>query len=175
MFERLCNYVTSQPLKGIEEKLPTVKPDRRTKFVVLTSQRSGSAWLISILRKLENTSAYGELFLGRKRVPGKMEWDSDFAYPRFIETEASGLAIRPLSVFSYLDELYRQPGAVGFKLMYSQLRQYPEILAYLVRHHISVVHLVRQNHLDVVISGAVAARTGQTHLLIDQPQLGDIQ
>lgn len=152
-----------------------MKPDAGTKFVVLTSQRSGSAWLVSVLSKLEKTSAYGELFLRRKRVPGDTEWDSEFAYPRFIETEASALALRPFSVFSYLDALYGQPGVVGFKLMYSQLRLYPEILAYLVRRHIHVVHLVRQNHLDVVISGAIAAKMGQAHLLVGQPGFGDIQ
>ena len=130
---------------------------------------------MSILNKLENTSAYGELFLRKKRLPGVKQWDSDFAYPRFVETEPSGLAIRPFSVFSYLDAFYRQPGMVGFKLMYSQVGRLPETWAYLVRHRIRVVHLARQNHLDVMISVAIAAKTGLSHPLTSEPELGDIQ
>jgi hypothetical protein len=127
--------------------------------------------LISILDKLENTSAYGELFLKRKRV-----WDAgSMDYPRFIEARPKGTAIRPFSVFSYLDHLYGKPGAVGFKLMYSQLRQFPEILAYLVRHRIYVVHLVRQNHLDVLISGAIRAKAGRAHLLPGQSRPADVR
>jgi LPS sulfotransferase NodH len=144
--------------------------DKETKFLILSSQRSGSAWLISLLNKLGNTTAYGELLLRRRRGAGGGDWDSAFAYPRFIETQPGGLAIRPFSVFSYLDVIYRRPGVVGFKLMYWQLWSYPEVLAYLVRHHIRVVHLVRRNHLDVLISGAMKARTGQAHLLAGQPR-----
>ena len=149
--------------------------DSGTKFIVFTSQRSGSSWLISILTKLENTTAYGELFLRRKRVPGDQKWDSNFAYPRFLETEPNGLIIRPFSTCSYLNGVYRKPGAIGFKLMYWHLRLYPEILAYLVRHHIRVVHLVRQNHLNVVISGAIRAKTGRAHPLSGQPELDDMR
>jgi len=135
-----------------------------TKFVVLTSQRSGSTWVIDILNKLENTTVYGELFLPRKRI-----WDvGSTDYPRFIEAKLEGLTIRPFSVFSYLKELYRRPGTVGFKLMYSQLQTYPEILAYLCTHHIRVVHLIRWNHLDVVISSRVAKKIKQAHVLRGQ-------
>ena len=141
--------------------------DRRAKFVVLTTQRSGSTWLISILHKLEGATVYGELFLQRTRAPGEKKWDSDFAYPRFFETKPKG--IRPFSVFSYLNVLYRTPGAVGFKLMYSQLKPYPEVLAYMIMRRIRVVHLFRRNDLDVVISRAIKASIGHAHVLSGQP------
>jgi hypothetical protein len=67
-------------------------------------------------------------------------------------------------VFSYLDRLYEEEGTVGFKLMYSQLRLYPEILAYARLRGIRIVHLVRENHLDVLISAALKARVGVAHL-----------
>jgi hypothetical protein len=60
------------------------------------------------------------------------------------------------------------PGKVGFKLMYKQLGLYPEILAYFIRNHISVLHLVRRNHLDVMLSYAVKAKIGRAHLLVGQ-------
>ena len=148
--------------------------DVESKFVVLTTNRSGSVWVMSTLNSLPNVTAQGELFLPRARV-SERRWDSDFARPRFIETKPEGLSFRPFSVFSYLNALYRTPGAVGFKLMYVQLGCYPEILAYLMRHHIRVVHLVRRNHLDVVLSYAVKAKIGQAHLLVGPSAPDDIR
>jgi LPS sulfotransferase NodH len=137
-----------------------------TKFVVLTSQRSGSTWLIDLLDRLPSATAYGELFL-----PEVREWDAGSQnYPRFIEWIAGRpAAFRLFSVFAYLNGLYRRQGAVGFKLMYSQLRMFPEILPYLCARRMPVVHLVRRNHLDVVISGALVRATGQAHRQQGEP------
>jgi LPS sulfotransferase NodH len=148
--------------------------DGKSKFVVLTTNRSGSTWLMSTLNSLPQVTAQGELFLPRPRV-SERRWDSDFACPRFIETEPTGLNFRPFSVFSYLNALYRTPGTVGFKLMYAQLGLYPEILPYLMRHRIHVVHLVRRNHLDVVLSYAVKAKIGRAHLLLGQSAPTDMR
>jgi hypothetical protein len=129
---------------------------------------------MSTLNSLPNVTGQGELFLRRARATEK-RWDSDFACPRYIETKAAGLAFRPFSVFSYLDTLYGTPGAVGFKLMYAQLGAYPEILLYLIRHRVRVVHLVRRNHLDVVLSYAVKAKIGRAHMLEGQAAPDDIR
>jgi LPS sulfotransferase NodH len=144
-----------------------------TKFVVLTTNRSGSTWLMSTLNSLPHVTAQGELFLPRPRGAEK-RWDSDFACPRFIETKFERPLVRPFSVFAYLNVLYSTPGAVGFKLMYEQLGLYPEILAYLIRHRMPVVHLVRHNHLDVMLSYAVKARIGRAHLLSGQSAPDDL-
>jgi LPS sulfotransferase NodH len=138
-----------------------------SKFAVLTTNRSGSEWIISTLNNFQDVSAHGELFLPRPRIlNGK--WDADFAYTRFVETKFKSWTIRPFSVFSYLNTLYAMPGKVGFKLMYKQLGLYPEILVYFMRHHNQILHLVRRNHLDVMLSYAVKAKLGQAHLLVGQ-------
>lgn len=136
-------------------------------FVVLTTNRSGSEWIISTLNNFQDVSAHGELFLPRPRILNE-KWDKDFAYTRFFETKFKNLTVRPFSVFSYLNTLYSMPGKVGFKLMYKQLGLYPEILAYFIKHHTSVLHLVRRNHLDVMLSYAVKAKIGRAHLLVGQ-------
>ncbi|HKZ80697.1 MAG TPA: hypothetical protein VJ124_20650 [Pyrinomonadaceae bacterium] len=59
--------------------------------------------------------------------------------------------------------------------MYAQLGHYPEILAYLIRRRIRVVHLVRRNHLDVLLSYAVKAKIGQAHLLSGQSAPDDLR
>ena len=145
-----------------------------TRFVVFTTQRSGSTWLMSILNGLEGVSAQGELFLPRPRSPEK-RWDSDFALPRYVESKKTHGSVRPFSVYSYLSALYSGDGWIGFKLMYSQLRRYPEILPYLVRKRVRVVHLVRRNHLDVLISFAVKREIGKAHILSPEDRPADVK
>lgn len=141
-------------------------------FVILTSPRSGSTWLVSLLNQMEDTTTYGELFLPRKRS-GK--WDADFSTPRFVEVRQTGKRNRPVEVFKYLDALYQQQGAVGFKLMYSHLRRYPELLLYFLIHRVRVVHLVRKNPLDLLISRAVKRKLQQAHRLVNEPPVAGLQ
>lgn len=137
------------------------------KFIVLTTNRSGSEWVMSTLNSYPGVFAHSELFLPRPQV-SEGKWDSGFAYPRYVETKPQGTALRPFSVFSYLNAFYGMPGKVGFKLMYLQLGLYPELLVYLIKHRIHVIHLVRQNHLDVMLSYAVKAKIGRSHLMVGQ-------
>jgi len=143
-----------------------------TPFVILTTQRSGSTWLVSLLNQLKDTTAYGELFLPRKHAEN---WDADFAYPRFEEVRDQMAGIRLIRVFDYLDRVYQHHGAVGFKLMYSQLYRYPELLIYFWTHHVRVVHLVRKNALDFVISQALKRKIQKAHRLADEPPLEGVQ
>ncbi|MGH3136357.1 MAG: hypothetical protein ACRDPV_07685 [Gaiellaceae bacterium] len=149
-------------------------PTARTHFVVFTTQRNGSTWLMSVLNGLDGVSAQGELFLPRPRSP-ETRWDSEFALPRYVESKTQYGRVRPLSVFNYLSALYRDGSAVGFKLMYSQLRRYPEILPYLMRKRIRVVHLVRRNHLDVLISFAIKREIGKAHILAPEDRPADVK
>jgi LPS sulfotransferase NodH len=146
--------------------------ERTVPFIILTSPRSGSTWLVSLLNQMEDTSTYGELFLPRKRS-GK--WDADFTYPRFVEARQAGRHDRPAQVFKYLDALYRRPGAVGFKLMYSHLRRYPELMAYFLVHRVRVIHLVRKNPLDLLISRAVKRKLEQAHRLANEAPVEGVQ
>lgn len=142
-----------------------------TPFVIFTTQRSGSTWLASVLNGFDDVVAHDELLLRRKRSL-EPRWDSDFAYPRYVESDTRYGRLRPLSVFSYLNALYASPGWVGFKLMYSDVKAYPEVLPYLLGKRVRVVHLVRRNHLDVLISFAVKREIGKAHVLAteDRPQ-----
>lgn len=150
---------------------PNLPLHSRGAFVVLTTQRNGSTWVMSVLNAYQDVVGQGELFLPRRRSNEK-RWDSDFAYPRYVEWTAGRGGLRPRSVFRYLDAFFAQGGHVGFKLMYSQLRTYPEILPYLLRNGTRVVHLVRENHLDVLISYAVKREIGKAHVLAaeDRPR-----
>lgn len=132
------------------------------KFIVLTSQRTGSSWFLDSLNSLPGVQGHMELFYHDiRREPPRGGCNN---LDRFVEIGSRFYrGVRPFAVFAYLNALYRRPACVGFKLMYSQLRHYPEILAYLIVHRLKVIHLVRDNPLDVLISEATAVATGHSH------------
>ncbi|MBW3567447.1 MAG: hypothetical protein KY410_05720, partial [Proteobacteria bacterium] len=139
---------------------------RARNFIVLTTQRTGSSWLMDRLDHSPEVEGHMELFRFDVRREPARAGTNDYPdeYPRFVEsrdTQARGR--RPFAVFRYLREFYSQRRAVGFKLMYSQLRDYPEILPWLVWRRLPIVHLVRANHLDVVVSERLADATGHSH------------
>jgi LPS sulfotransferase NodH len=141
-------------------------------FVVLTSQRTGSKWLMDLLAQQEDCESFGELFLPRSR---KNRESLSNEYPRFIDWEPRLRWGRRLQAFSYCNGLYRRPGSVGFKLMYSQLKYFPELLAYFKLYRIRVIHLIRQNDLAVVISKELMKATGVAHRKVENPSVEKMQ
>ena len=115
-----------------------------------------------MLNRVSGVEAHGELFLNRPRQTAAIAGRSD--YPRFRERHPVAGVRRLILLFSYLDELYRRAATVGFKLMYSQIRQYPELIAYIARRGLRIVHLTRLNQIDVLISEERARETGVSHI-----------
>lgn len=138
----------------------------QVKFAVITSSRTGSTWLIDLLNLQPGVSAHGELFLGQPRLSPALAGRNDV--PRFIETAAADQGMRVRKVFRYLDALYMSNAKTGFKLMYTQLRSYPEILAYFALRSVRIVHLLRANALDAVVSEELARLTGASHVRADE-------
>lgn len=136
-------------------------------FMVLTTQRTGSSWLMDLVNNVPGAEGHMELFYHEPRREPPRAGRND--YPRFVESRngaASGS--RPWATFRYLNRLYARHGAVGFKLMYSQLRQYPEILPWAVARRLALVHLVRDNHLDVILSEELARAVGSSHATVGE-------
>jgi hypothetical protein len=115
-----------------------------------------------MLNRVPGVEAHGELFLNRPRLTAAIAGRAD--YPRFLESHPAAGMRRIGLVFSYLDELYERAPTVGFKLMYSQFRQYPELFAYLANRSLRVVHLTRLNQIDVLVSEERARETGVSHI-----------
>jgi LPS sulfotransferase NodH len=130
-------------------------------FVVLTTSRTGSTWLIDLLNQI-GVEAHGELFLRQSRTVPPLVGRAD--YKRFVDYYDGPRILRFSHVGRYLDGLYSRPGAVGFKLMYGQLRSFPQVGLYLYRRRIRVVHLIRANLLDAIVSEELARTTGVSHV-----------
>jgi len=136
-------------IRGARERRPTP-------FVVFTTPRSGSSWLIDLLDSHPRIAAYAELFIVRDRTP------PDYGsrdVPRFEATldelRGNGRATLLARRMRYLSRLFdRRPGvrAVGFKLMYLQASAHTGLVPYLAARRARVVHLVRANALEQIVS-----------------------
>jgi len=152
------------------------------KFVILSSQRTGSIFLRVWLNYHPQIRSHGEIF-GR-RHPGddsflhyckkRLDWRifSRLSYWRpFYKT---GFSLIPRGALdSYLAEFFSENGpspwvmegvekirglsdmqksVVGFKIMYPQLKAVPELLRRFIDDEYFIIHLVRRNHLQQFVS-----------------------
>lgn len=129
------------------------------RFAILAPQRSGSTWLRDLVRSHPRVMAAKEVFLDVERK----------------EAELLGGArgIRWARTWRYLDALERRAGATartggtpeafGFKVMYNHADARPEILPFLAARGYRMIHLVRENLLEVHLSRLRAERTGVFH------------
>jgi len=140
-----------------------------TRFVLLSTQRSGSTWVVDMLNSHPRVVAYTELFIhgAATRTKWAGERDLDFWQVAIRQPGAPrGRLGRTRLLWRYLGQVYRErPGvdAVGFKLMYSQLRVARPLVPALVLKRPRIVHLVRRNALDLVLSKETGAARGALH------------
>ena len=140
---------------------------RPTTFVILTTQRSGSGWLVDLLDDHPSVAAYEELF---KVTETTVPRHGASVVPRFevmvgprTWSTSRGLILKR---YEYLRGLARaHPGAdaVGFKLMYDQTRDHPWLVAMLIMMRARFVHLVRRNSLGAVLSFDIAHEHDRWH------------
>lgn len=142
-------------------------------FCILTTQRSGSTWLVSLLDSHPQIKAFSELFIGEAFAHQSDEylpW-SDQYLSSFYKFEKQYPGLRIFQVCQYIDTLSHYPGthqAIGFKLMYSQLAKRPEILLKLILARYKIINLVRENPLDIIISKANLQQSGSPHFKEEQ-------
>jgi len=143
-------------------------------FVLLSTQRSGSTWVVDMLNSHPAVTAYSELLL--ENASGKPEWggakDLDFwnDYYRTEHARRSGVTRREI-LYDYLDQVYAPRtncSVIGFKLMYGQFGAYPELLEYMKRREIKIVHLIRGNLLDILLSKESASLRDIFHSRVEE-------
>lgn len=128
-------------------------------FIVLSTQRSGSSYLCSLLDNHPAMRCVEEIFLPQNT--------NEITY-RHWRTASPGRMLKhwlaqQQSINAYLEDLCsRQPAldAFGFKLMYGQAKRYPAVVDWCRENDVRVVHLVRWNALKMVVSRQVALKRG---------------
>ena len=156
------------PAETASPATPATPPVR---FCVLTTQRSGSTWLMSALHDVPGIASGMELFLPHS--PAK---DPTWLIPEhpesFYDWRRRTGAFRPGAVARYLREVEaRDPAAraVGFKLMINQaFRYYPEVLPLLRARGYRFVLLTR-DFFELAVSRYVVQRTRTSHLGTSTP------
>jgi LPS sulfotransferase NodH len=138
------------------------------RFCILTSQRSGSTWLVTLLRTVPGVAAHHELFLPHS-PRSDHAWLLEGSPPGFVDAGAD-LGRRPASVRRYLarvEHAGRGETATGFKLMINQaLRYFPETLPLLRMRGYRFVLLTR-DPLAMAISRYIAQTSRQSHSSAD--------
>jgi LPS sulfotransferase NodH len=149
-----------------------------TGFILLATQRTGSSWVQEMLNSHPDVAVYNELFLqGAQGYPLWEPNDIEFANTFLQEKARTPMVLtRRYWTIKFLDRIFDQPSvqAAGFKLMYRQALSSPEVLPYVAVKRIAVIHLVRRNLLDVVISSKLAEASGIYHVAADgRPPLSE--
>lgn len=128
---------------------------KKNKFCVITTPRSGSTWLATLLDSHPQIKSFEEPFIWRADRPN---WtDSDF--PTYYNYKTSAKKKSIFTAFRYLDILDSYQAEtdfdiIGFKIMYNQIQENPEVMLKLLLDNYRIIHLIRQNYLDVIISRA---------------------
>lgn len=138
--------------------------NKKSKFCVITTGRSGSTWLRSLLDSHPQIRMFGEPFLWRKEKRG---WP-DEEFLRYYDYRQANATLRPWVMFKYLDNLEHYQSVphdtIGFKMMYIQIIKDPEFLFKIIQDKYRVIHLARRNHLDVLISKTVGKQYNVFHV-----------
>lgn len=132
------------------------------KFVVLSTQRTGSTMLIHLLNSHPAVLCPGEIFF-----PGS---GSEYALNKYVRSSFSRRfrhqVVRPALVREFLDRFFAQEPyqAIGFKYMYSQARHvprlYPSVPRYIRENKLAIIHGVRRNKLKVLLSRIASKSSG---------------
>jgi len=134
-------------------------------FVVLTTQRSGSTYLVRALNSHPDITCYGELFISRethRHVGG------DRRFFHYLDESYTRRLLHPFrrrhDIDAFLREMLVARGAgrvAGFKLMYDQLEWH--LRAWITDNPVSIIHLVRGNCFSSLLSREVARHSGVAH------------
>jgi LPS sulfotransferase NodH len=167
-----------------------------TKFVLLTTQRSGSTFIRLWLNNHPSVRCYGEIFLRTYPAVDGFKYYCGANISRRILYHTLGQPYFTKSAYNFvsnrlirefLNDLYHNPyftepwkdistwenyqsrqkynieTAVGFQLMYSQLRDYEYLKKWVTSNNINIVHLTRKNLLKLYLSRLVARKSGIFH------------
>jgi LPS sulfotransferase NodH len=153
---------------------------RPTPFVILTSGRSGSSWLMEMLNSHPAIGGYGELFSTRHKTRFPQTRAATYGDPGGIpffgaylgDRRRVNVATVPYWGTQYLNEVFAPRvgyDAIGFRMRYGHLRaRWAKLplsswfFPYAALKRIRVVHLTR-NSLDYLISREVATASGLRH------------
>ena len=136
--------------------------------IIITHQRVGSTWLISLLEKKFNS--YEELFLTKlKKWPSNVGLKNIYTYSFYLKRVDENACIfkRIIILNRYMNCLYKLNcnKKIVFKIMISQILKYPELLILLFRYRRNTLYFYRRNYRSTYLSQIAKNKVGFSHNL----------
>lgn len=140
------------------------------KFVILTTQRTGSTLLVRSLDQHKDILLSGEIFLigdGIHHSENQFPFITLKSLPKRVNY-ALNFPLLALKYKSFIKEYYREAEeaglkAAGFKLMLSQLKFLPGVIDFLKKEKIKPLVLTREDVTAQAFSALLAKTTGKYH------------
>lgn len=129
-------------------------------YLILSTSRTGSNWLVDLLNFHPHIKAFEEVFNEEPLIEHLKNSNPNLLPPvRYYDFKQSSHNRRPWVTFEYMNELKKtseEKHAIGFKIMYGQLVRCSEIILKIIWDRYRIIHLIRKNLLDVIISRELA-------------------
>lgn len=148
--------------------------DIMNKYIIFTTQRTGSTWLVDMLHSHSNIASYAELFrltpaesfptFGEKNVMLYERWKENNTSNFFTNTFMKRKAYQ--EYFNHIEELNKRTSnikAFGCKVMYSQLSANRGLFDSSLSYINTAIHLKRRDHLNVAVSKAYMEQSKIVH------------
>ncbi len=141
-----------------------------TRFVILSTQRSGSTVLTRTLDEHPDIFCAGEIFHESKEGIHHAEWH----FPAWKIVGGKGSKLNKLvnypnlkwNAVKHLEKFFAEENTVkakGFKLMYSHVKSGPFIWEYIKSSNTNVIVLIRSNTFKMALSRYRMERSGTAH------------
>ena len=145
------------------------------KFVILSTQRSGSTFFRKYIGSHPQIDSRGEIFISK-------HWDDngheDRYYHYCVQSNfyrlCAKIGLHCLIVPAFLDSFYKNASAStnakGFKLMYNQADKFGIFSSILKSENIVFIHFIRKNLLKMLVSRKLLNATNIAHSTVKLPQ-----
>lgn len=132
-------------------------------FVLISTQRSGTHWVMDMLGQHPQIRSLSELLIWQNTIfPSGDEVVLPAWHLHLSAKQVIGQGGDLTSwLFEYLRGIKKRYGrmcSLGSIIMYDRLGVYPQLIDYLLAHDITIIHLIRRNYLNGIISEEVACK-----------------
>lgn len=141
------------------------------KFLILAGRRSGTTFLVTSLDSHAQVECTKEIFSTRRNFKYFQVDKSGSAFYKFrsatFKRQLDYIFRRQHLIDAFLTEIFipaENVKARGIRLSYEQAHKYPEILQWVLKNDVRVIHLLRENSLKAIVSHFTARKRGVHHV-----------
>jgi LPS sulfotransferase NodH len=132
------------------------------KFIIISTQRSGSSLLVTTLASHPKIECFREIFLEENTKPDSYTTYSRASFSRKLQHWLCRKRLVEQYITQFLGKM-EYGEVVGFKFMYSQDKILPQVIDWVEREQIKVIHLIRINSLKKRVSRLVSRFRNLAH------------